>query len=138
LFSSFPPLFFSFDASYRISVFRQYYAAKFLSEEEEEEYQDNDNQNVETASVIKDLTRRLDDLQACSDLISKQGTALQRALTDLEMLEPPSSELTSKFKIVSERATLFRIAANAMVNVSCRNDHSCKTTKAQKLKLFIE
>lgn len=94
------------------------YAVKFLSEEEEEEYQDNDNQNVETASVIKDLTRRLDDLQACNDLIFKQGTALQRALTDLETLEPPSPELAAKFKTVSERATLFRIAANAMISVS--------------------
>ncbi|XP_072750194.1 LOW QUALITY PROTEIN: oxysterol-binding protein 1 [Anoplolepis gracilipes] len=91
------------------------------SEEEEEEYQDNDNQNVETASVIKDLTRRLDDLQACNDLIFKQGTALQRALSDLETLEPPSPELAAKFKTVSERATLFRIAANAMISTS--NDY---------------
>ncbi|KAL0119235.1 hypothetical protein PUN28_009669 [Cardiocondyla obscurior] len=100
------------------SVLRRRYAAKSLLEEEEEEYQDNDNQNVETASVIKDLTRRLDDLQACNDLMLKQGSALQRALTDLEMLEPPSFELAAKFKIVSERATLFRIAANAMINTS--------------------
>lgn len=95
--------------------------AKSLLEEEEEEYQDNDNQNVETASVIKDLTRRLDDLQACNDLISKQGAALQRALSDLETLEPPSLELAAKFKTVSERATLFRIAANAMISVSFNN-----------------
>ncbi|XP_018054648.1 PREDICTED: oxysterol-binding protein 1 isoform X2 [Atta colombica] len=88
------------------------------SEEEEEEYQDNDNQNVETASVIKDLTRRLDDLQACNDLMLKQGSGLQRALSDLEMIEPPSLELAAKFKIVSERATLFRIAANAMISTS--------------------
>ncbi|KYM97144.1 PREDICTED: oxysterol-binding protein 1 isoform X5 [Cyphomyrmex costatus] len=88
------------------------------SEEEEEEYQDNDNQNVETASVIKDLTRRLDDLQACNDLMLKQGSGLQRALSDLEMIEPPSPELAAKFKIVSERATLFRIAANAMISTS--------------------
>lgn len=92
--------------------------AKFVLTEEEEEYQDNDNQNVETASVIKDLTRRLDDLQACNDLIFKQGSALQRALSDLETLDPPSPELTAKFKTVSERATLFRIAANAMISVS--------------------
>lgn len=48
----------------------------------------------------------------------KQGSGLQRALADLEMLEPPSPELAAKFKIVSERTTLFRIAANAMINVS--------------------
>ncbi|XP_018054647.1 PREDICTED: oxysterol-binding protein 1 isoform X1 [Atta colombica] len=99
-------------------VLRRRYAAKSLLEEEEEEYQDNDNQNVETASVIKDLTRRLDDLQACNDLMLKQGSGLQRALSDLEMIEPPSLELAAKFKIVSERATLFRIAANAMISTS--------------------
>lgn len=107
---------------YRALVLRRRYAAKSLLEEEEEEYQDNDNQNVETASVIKDLTRRLDDLQACNDLMMKQGSALQRALADLEMLESPSPELTAKVKIVSERATLFRIAANAMINVSPNNN----------------
>ncbi|XP_011162781.1 oxysterol-binding protein 1 isoform X2 [Solenopsis invicta] len=100
------------------SVLRRRYAAKSLLEEEEEEYQDNDNQNVETASVIKDLTRRLDDLQTCYDLMLKKGSAFQRALAELEMLEPPSPELAAKFKIVSERATLFRVAANAMINTS--------------------
>ncbi|XP_018353294.1 PREDICTED: oxysterol-binding protein 1 isoform X4 [Trachymyrmex septentrionalis] len=93
-------------------------AIQAMESEEEEEYQDNDNQNVETASVIKDLTRRLDDLQACNDLMLKQGSGLQRALSDLEMVEPPSPELAAKFKIVSERATLFRIAANAMISTS--------------------
>ncbi|XP_050458461.1 oxysterol-binding protein 1 isoform X1 [Cataglyphis hispanica] len=96
-------------------------AIQAMESEEEEEYQDNDNQNVETASVIKDLTRRLDDLQACNDLIFKQGSALQRALTDLETLDTPSPELAAKFKTVSERATLFRIAANAMISTS--NDY---------------
>lgn len=97
------------------------YAAKILSDEEEEEYQNNGNQKVEAASVTKDLSKRLNDLQACNDLISKQGTALQRALTDLETLETPSPELAAKFKIVSERATLFRIAANAMISVRIIN-----------------
>ncbi|XP_020283344.1 oxysterol-binding protein 1 isoform X3 [Pseudomyrmex gracilis] len=88
------------------------------SEEEEEEYQDNDNQKVENTSVIKDLTQRLQDLQACNDVMVKHGTALQRALTDLEALEPSSSDLGAKLKLVNERATLFRIAATAMVNKS--------------------
>lgn len=93
----------------------------YLLEEEEEEYQDNDNQKVENTSVIKDLTQRLQDLQACNDVMVKHGTALQRALTDLEALEPSSSDLTAKLKVVNERATLFRIAATAMVNVSSNN-----------------
>lgn len=80
--------------------------------------------------MIKDLTRRLDDLQACNDLMLKQASALQRALADLEMLEPPSPELAAKFKIVSERATLFRIAANAMINVS-PNGNLCKIERRE-------
>ncbi|XP_076177455.1 oxysterol binding protein isoform X4 [Ptiloglossa arizonensis] len=88
------------------------------SEEEEEEFQDNDSQKTEQVSVIKDLSKRLEDLQACNDLINKKGAMLQRALNDLESLESPSPELAAKIKTVSERATLFRIAAGAMVNTS--------------------
>lgn len=68
--------------------------------------------------MIKDLSQRLEDLQACNDLINKKGTMLQRALNELEALEPPSPELAAKIKTVTERATLFRIAAGAMINVS--------------------
>ncbi|XP_015115191.1 oxysterol-binding protein 1 isoform X1 [Diachasma alloeum] len=89
------------------------------SEEEEEEYQDNDNQKGEHASITKDLTERLEDLQTCYDLISKRGSMLTRSLMDLESLEPNNSEtMATKIKTVSERATLFRIAANAMINRS--------------------
>ncbi|XP_076644475.1 oxysterol binding protein isoform X3 [Halictus rubicundus] len=91
------------------------------SEEEEEEFQDNDSQKAEEASVIKDVSQRLEDLQSCYDLINKRGTMLQRSLNDLEAVEPPSPELAAKIKTVSERAALFRIAAGAMVNKS--NDY---------------
>ncbi|XP_016906592.1 oxysterol-binding protein 1 isoform X3 [Apis cerana] len=87
------------------------------SEEEEEEFQDNDSQKPEQVSV-KDLSQRLENLQACNDLLVKKGTMLQRILNELEALEPPSAELGTKIKTVSERATLFRIAASAMVNAS--------------------
>ncbi|XP_076249148.1 oxysterol binding protein isoform X4 [Calliopsis andreniformis] len=93
-------------------------SVNFVPEEEEEEFQDNDSQKPENVSVIKDLAQRLENLQACNDLINKRGTMLQRALNDLEALEPPSPELAAKIKTVSERATLFRIAAVAMVNTS--------------------
>ncbi|XP_033333217.1 oxysterol binding protein isoform X4 [Megalopta genalis] len=88
------------------------------SEEEEEEFQDNDSQKPENVSVIKDLSQRLEELQSCYDLINKRGTMLQRSLNDLEAIEPPSPELSAKIKTVNERAALFRIAANAMVNSS--------------------
>ncbi|XP_076177462.1 oxysterol binding protein isoform X5 [Ptiloglossa arizonensis] len=93
-------------------------AIQAMESEEEEEFQDNDSQKTEQVSVIKDLSKRLEDLQACNDLINKKGAMLQRALNDLESLESPSPELAAKIKTVSERATLFRIAAGAMVNTS--------------------
>lgn len=94
-----------------------YVRLKFISEEEEEEFQVIDIQKPEQVSV-KDLSQRLENLQACNDLLIKRGTMLQRILNELEALEPPSVELAAKIKTVSERATLFRIAAGAMVNVS--------------------
>ncbi|XP_053983794.1 oxysterol-binding protein 1 isoform X2 [Hylaeus volcanicus] len=93
-------------------------AIQVMESEEEEEFQDNDSQKPEQVSVIKDLSQHLEDLQACNDLINSKGIMLQRALNDLESLEPPSPELAAKIKTVSERATLFRIAAGAMVNKS--------------------
>ncbi|XP_014606256.1 PREDICTED: oxysterol-binding protein 1 isoform X1 [Polistes canadensis] len=91
------------------------------SDEEEEEYQDNDNQKVEQGAAVKDLSQRLDDLQACYDLITKRGFTLQRALNELETLEPPYPDLTTKIKTLNEKAALFRIAATAMISKS--NDY---------------
>ncbi|XP_044578176.1 oxysterol-binding protein 1 isoform X2 [Cotesia glomerata] len=96
-------------------------AIQAMESEEEEEYQDNDNQKGENTSIIKDLTERLKDLQTCYELISKRGTLLTRSLVDLESLESASPDTASKIKTVSERATLFRIAANAMISTS--NDY---------------
>ncbi|KAG7206042.1 hypothetical protein KM043_003443 [Ampulex compressa] len=93
-------------------------AIQAVESEEEEEYQDNDSQKPEQVSIIKDLTQRLEELQACNELISKRGTLLQRALKDLEDMEHPSPELAAKVKTVGERITLYRIAANAMFSAS--------------------
>lgn len=59
---------------------------------------------------------RLENLKTCYDLITKHGIALQRALSELET----GDDLASKNKIVNERATLFRISSNAMINVSIK------------------
>lgn len=83
--------------------------------------EDEDDSNAlaipseEMNAVIRDLTARLENLKTCYDLISKHGSALQRALTDIETC---GEDLQSRSKIVSERATLFRISSNAMINVS--------------------
>lgn len=59
----------------------------------------------------------MEDLSTCNDLIAKHGTALQRSLSELESLRLPA-ESNEKIKQVNERATLFRITSNAMINVS--------------------
>ena len=71
-------------------------------------------------STLKLLTSKLDDLVTCNDLISKHGSVLQRALSELEISDhsQPGADTagySSKFKNVSERATLFRITSTAMI-----------------------
>lgn len=67
--------------------------------------------------TLKTLISKLDDLGTCNDLIAKHGAALQRSLSELEALRVPV-EGGEKIKGVNERATLFRITSNAMINVS--------------------
>ncbi|XP_015221709.1 oxysterol-binding protein 2 isoform X1 [Lepisosteus oculatus] len=73
----------------------------------------------ETHSTLKTLASKLDDLSTCNDLIAKHGAALQRSLSELESLKVPA-EGGEKIKAVNERATLFRITSNAMIN-ACRD-----------------
>lgn len=82
------------------------------SEEEEDDNNATAIPSEELNLVIRDLTASLENLKTCFDLISKHGTALQRALMDLESGE----DVAARSKLVSERATLFRISANAMKN----------------------
>lgn len=65
------------------------------------------------------MASKLDDLCTCNDLIAKHGAALQRSLSELEALRVPV-EGSEKIKAVNERATLFRITSNAMIN-ACRD-----------------
>lgn len=68
----------------------------------------------ELNAAISDLSSRLENLRTCNDLIAKHGRALQTALSELET----GDDLDRKTKQVTERATLFRISSNAMINVS--------------------
>lgn len=69
-----------------------------------------------TQGVLKTLASKLDDLSTCNELIGKHGAALQRSLNELEELRGCSDN--DRVKAVNERATLFRITSNAMINVS--------------------
>uniref|UniRef100_H3DEJ2 Oxysterol-binding protein n=1 Tax=Tetraodon nigroviridis TaxID=99883 RepID=H3DEJ2_TETNG len=73
----------------------------------------------EIQGTLKILVSKLDDLSTCNDLIAKHGAALQRSLSELEGLKIPL-EGGEKIKAVNERATLFRITSNAMIN-ACRD-----------------
>ena len=94
------------------------YIQTIISVEEEEEYQGNDNQKGEQVSSLKDLTERLVHLQSCNDFLTKRGMELQRAITDLEIQESVSHELSTKIKALSDCATLFNVAASAVIKVS--------------------
>uniref|UniRef100_U3JWP5 Oxysterol-binding protein n=1 Tax=Ficedula albicollis TaxID=59894 RepID=U3JWP5_FICAL len=65
---------------------------------------------------LKTLSSKLEDLSTCNELIAKHGAALQRSLSELESLRLPADS-GEKIKAVNERATLFRITSNAMINV---------------------
>uniref|UniRef100_A0A8C0J8I7 Oxysterol-binding protein n=1 Tax=Chelonoidis abingdonii TaxID=106734 RepID=A0A8C0J8I7_CHEAB len=73
----------------------------------------------ELHNTLKSLASKLEDLSTCNDLIAKHGAALQRSLSELENLKLPA-ESGEKIKAVNERATLFRITSNAMIN-ACRD-----------------
>lgn len=82
--------------------------------------EEEDDKNVlsvpsqELNAAISELSLKLENLRTCNDLISKNGRALQTVLSELEN----GDDLASKTKLVAERATLFRISSNAMINVS--------------------
>lgn len=92
------------------------------SDEEEEDTAAHTIPSEELNLVVRELTLRLENLKTCYDLITKHGQALQRALSELET----GDDLANKTKIVSERATLFRISSNAMINVSCQSQQDVR------------
>ncbi|XP_020601672.1 oxysterol-binding protein 1-like isoform X1 [Orbicella faveolata] len=84
-------------------------AIKMLESDEE------DDSNNDKAENIKPLNAKLDDLQTCNDLVGKHGSALQRSIVELQEVED-NPTLFGKLKFVNEKATLFRITANAMIS----------------------
>ena len=86
-----------------------------------------------TNDISRSMSTKLEDLRTCNDLIVKHGHALQRSVTELETAtalptpapaaekggdkKPPDvPDIQSKVKILNERATLFKITSNAMIN----------------------
>uniref|UniRef100_A0A8C7Z296 Oxysterol-binding protein n=1 Tax=Oryzias sinensis TaxID=183150 RepID=A0A8C7Z296_9TELE len=75
--------------------------------------------NSELQSTLRTLNSKVEDLSTCNDLIVKHGSALQRSLSELEGLRV-GADMGEKIRQVTERATLFRITSNAMIN-ACRD-----------------
>ncbi|XP_069768893.1 oxysterol-binding protein 1-like isoform X3 [Narcine bancroftii] len=74
-------------------------------------------EKTELQGALRALGAKVEDLSTCNDLIAKHGAALQRSLAELEGLRPPPDGW-DKVRQVNERATLFRITSNAMINAS--------------------
>uniref|UniRef100_A0A3B1ITX5 Oxysterol-binding protein n=1 Tax=Astyanax mexicanus TaxID=7994 RepID=A0A3B1ITX5_ASTMX len=75
--------------------------------------------NSEVQSTLRTLGSKVEDLSTCNDLIAKHGSALQRSLSELEGVKL-GGDTSDKIRQVTERATLFRITSNAMIN-ACRD-----------------
>ncbi|XP_068176781.1 oxysterol-binding protein 1-like isoform X3 [Antennarius striatus] len=75
--------------------------------------------NSEVQSTLRTLNSKVEDLTTCNDLIVKHGSALQRSLSELEGIRA-GVDMGEKIRQVTERATLFRITSNAMIN-ACRD-----------------
>ncbi|KAL2098025.1 hypothetical protein ACEWY4_007232 [Coilia grayii] len=77
------------------------------------------SRNSEVQSTLRTLGSKVEDLSTCNDLIAKHGSALQRSLSELEGVKL-GGDTGDKIRQVTERATLFRITSNAMIN-TCRD-----------------
>ncbi|XP_063074778.1 oxysterol-binding protein 1 isoform X2 [Engraulis encrasicolus] len=77
------------------------------------------SRNSEVQSTLRTLGSKVEDLSTCNDLIAKHGSALQRSLSELEGVKLVG-DTGDKIRQVTERATLFRITSNAMIN-ACRD-----------------
>lgn len=99
-------------------MFEHFFKCDFsLPDDSGDEEPTSRSDRSEIQGTLKILVSKLDDLGTCNDLIAKHGAALQRSLSELEGLKVPL-EGGEKIKAVNERATLFRITSNAMINVS--------------------
>lgn len=89
---------------------------KFVNVLDSTEKSVSESAKVEVMTAIKILSKKMEDLQMCNDLIVKHGNSLQKSLSDLESADAVG-DVTTKIKAINERATLFRIASSAMINV---------------------
>ncbi|XP_016537311.1 oxysterol-binding protein 2 isoform X2 [Poecilia formosa] len=107
-----------------------------VSDDSGDEEPTTQSDRSEIQGTLKILVSKLDDLSTCNDLIAKHGAALQRSLSELEGLKVPL-EGGEKIKAVNERATLFRITSNAMIN-ACRDFLDLAETHSRRLQRALQ
>lgn len=91
----------------------------------------SEGENEDSGGIARELNARFHDLRTCTELVARHGVALQRSLVDLEI--PP----TDTTKQVSERATLFRISCNAMMN-ACSEFMSAAAASSSRMNRVLQ
>jgi len=105
-------------------------AIRALDSEEDGFDEEEEPDKGDIQAVISTLNAKLEDLQTCHDLIAKHASTLHRSLADLEGSES-AQEVTTKVKMVNERATLFRITSTAMIK-ACADYRDLVQTHGRK------
>nr|XP_045616537.1 oxysterol-binding protein 1-like isoform X3 [Procambarus clarkii] len=109
---------------------------EWLDSQDEDEEDVSESGADDVSNTLKVLTAKLEDLRTCHDLIMKHGAALQKSLGELEALDN-THDLTAKTKTVNERATLFRISSNAMIN-ACNDYVEVSSTAGRKWQRLLQ
>ncbi|XP_037292619.1 oxysterol-binding protein 1 [Manduca sexta] len=91
----------------------------------------NEGDSEDAGGIARELAARFHDLRTCSELVTRHGAALQRSLVDLET---PPTDTTNQ---VSERATLFRISCNAMMN-ACSEFMSAAAASSRRMSRALQ
>ncbi|KAL3270964.1 hypothetical protein HHI36_021467 [Cryptolaemus montrouzieri] len=102
-------------------------AIRIMESEDDEEHEEEEGSGSpeEWSSVIRRLEAQLNDLETCSDLIQKHWKSLCKPLNELES-NGDIEVCQGKTKEVGERATLFRISTNAMINACMEYVKTCQ------------
>lgn len=85
-------------------------------ESEEDEETEDSGELEDWSGIVKKLEGQLNELQTCGDVLVKHWKNLVKPLSEMETNADPEA-LQGKPREVCERATLYRIATNAMMNV---------------------
>lgn len=105
-------------------------------ESEEDEVEAEESGTSEDPDVMRKLESALNELQICGELLGKHWKNLAKPLSEIESTPDPDL-LNSKVKEVCERATLFRISSNAMIN-SCNEYLKTAQTHGHKLVKMLQ